>query len=104
MGKIPKRYLKFMEQYPDVGAAYKSLGDAAMRAGPLDEKSRALAKLAISVGARMEGAVHSHTRQSLEAGASAAEVRHVVLLSTTTVGFPNMMTAMSWVDDVLDEA
>jgi alkylhydroperoxidase/carboxymuconolactone decarboxylase family protein YurZ len=29
------------------------------------------------------------------------EIRHVVLLATTTIGFPAMMSAMSWVDDVL---
>jgi len=45
--------------------------------------------------------VHSHTRKALEAGCSPAQVRHAVLLSVTTMGFPNMMAALSWVDDVL---
>jgi alkylhydroperoxidase/carboxymuconolactone decarboxylase family protein YurZ len=53
------------------------------------------------VGARHEGAVHSHTRKALEAGCRPAEIRHAVLLSVTTMGFPNMMAALSWVDDVL---
>jgi alkylhydroperoxidase/carboxymuconolactone decarboxylase family protein YurZ len=48
----------------------------------------------------MEGAVHSHTR-ALEAGCTPGEIRHVVLLATMTIGFPAMMSAMSWVDDVL---
>jgi len=44
--------------------------------------------------------VHSHTRRSLEAGATIDECRHVVLLSLTTIGFPAMMAALSWVEDV----
>ena len=72
-------------------------------AGPLDRKTRELVRLAIVVGARHEGAVHSHTRRALESGATAAEIRHVVLLSVTSMGFPNMMAAMSWVDDVLQQ-
>lgn len=82
--------------------AYHALGEAASQAGSLDAKSRALAKLAVSIGARMEGAVRSHTRKCLEAGATAEEVRHIVLLSTTTIGFPNMMAALAWVDAVLE--
>ncbi len=102
MSKLPKRYLKFFERYPDVGAAYRTLGDAVADAGPLDAKTRALVKLSIAVGARMEGAVHSHARRAVEAGASPEEIRHAVLQATTTLGFPGMMAALSWVDDVLD--
>lgn len=103
MSKLPKRYVAFLETYPEIAQAYKSLGDATTQAGPLDEKTRALIKLAITVGARMEGAAHSHTRKAIEVGCSAEEIRHAVLLSTTTIGFPNMMAAMSWVDDVLNK-
>lgn len=102
MAKLPKRYLKFFERYPNVGAAYRTLGDAVAEAGPLDAKTRALVKLAIAVGARMEGAVHSHARRAIEAGATPDEIRHTVLQATTTVGFPGMMAALSWVDDVLE--
>jgi alkylhydroperoxidase/carboxymuconolactone decarboxylase family protein YurZ len=61
-------------------------------------------KLALAVGARLEGAVHSHTRRAVEAGCSADEIRHVILLSTTTIGFPSMMATFSWVDDVLEKS
>jgi 4-carboxymuconolactone decarboxylase len=69
--------------------------------GALPARYLALAKLAIALGARMEGAVHSHTRRALEAGCTPGEIRHVVLLATTTIGFPAMMSVMSWVEDVL---
>lgn len=100
-GKLPKRFLNFQKTYPEVYQAYRQLGHVASVAGPLDPPTRELVRLAIAVGARHEGAVHSHTRRALEAGCTAKQIRHAVLLSVTTLGFPNMMAAMSWVDDVL---
>src|SRR5687768_7964094 len=90
-GKLPGRYVQFQKRFPAVFHAYDSLGAASAAAGPLDGKTRALVKLAIAVGGQMEGAVHSHTRRAVEAGCSADEIRHVVLLSVTTIGFPTMM-------------
>lgn len=100
---IPKRFQEFTEKYPDVAKSYEQLGDAVHAAGPLDEKTRALIKLGISTGARFEGAVHAHTRKALAAGASAEELRHVVMLSLPTIGLPSMMAAMSWIDDILED-
>jgi alkylhydroperoxidase/carboxymuconolactone decarboxylase family protein YurZ len=38
----------------------------------------------------------------MEAGCTREELLHVALLGTTTMGFPAMMRARSWVLDVLD--
>jgi 4-carboxymuconolactone decarboxylase len=100
---LPRRYLKFQADFPGVFKAYKQLGEAARQAGPLDSRTRELVRLAIAIGSRHEGAVHSHTRRALEAGCTAEEIRHAVLLSVTSMGFPNMMAAMTWVDDVLNQ-
>jgi alkylhydroperoxidase/carboxymuconolactone decarboxylase family protein YurZ len=100
-GKLPGRFVKFQKDYPEVYQAYDALGAATAAAGPLDGKTRALVKLGIAVGGQMEGAVHSHTRRAVEAGCSAEEIRHVVLLATTTLGFPTMMKALSWVEDIV---
>ena len=100
-GKLPGRYLHFQKKHPKVFKAYEALGKATQEAGPLAAQTRALVKLALAVGARLEGAVHSHTRRAVEAGCSAEEIRHVVLLATSTIGFPGMMATLSWVDDVL---
>ncbi|MFA6545998.1 MAG: carboxymuconolactone decarboxylase family protein [Limisphaerales bacterium] len=99
--EIPARYLRFKKDYPKIFRAYAALGAATQEAGPLPRKTRAIAKLAIAVGGRREGAVHSHTRRALEAGCTPDEIRHVALLATTTIGFPAMMSALSWVEDVL---
>lgn len=104
MSKLPKRFNQFVEQYPEIGAAYQSLGNAVADAGPLDEKTRALIKLGISIGAGQEGGAHSQARKALEAGATAEELRHTVLQATTTLGFANMMRGMSWVEDVIEKA
>lgn len=102
-GKLPGRYLQFQKRFPAVFQAYDALGAASAEAGPLDGKTRALVKLAIAVGGQMEGAVHSHTRRAVEAGCSAAEIRHVALLAITTIGFPSMMKTLSWVEDIVGE-
>ena len=102
MPKIPKRFMKFKEDYPAIAEAYEKMGDAVHTAGPLDDKTRALIKLAISTGAGLEGAVHSHTRKALEKGLSKEEIRQTVLLALPTIGLPQMMAAYSWVEDILE--
>jgi len=101
MSKLPKRFTAFLEDYPDIGAAYGDLSNAVGAAGPLDAKTRAFVKLGICIGAGLEGGTHSQARKALEAGATPEELRHAVLQSLTTVGFPTMMRGLSWVEDVL---
>jgi 4-carboxymuconolactone decarboxylase len=100
---LPKIYKHFHEAYPEIFEDYKKLGMSCRNAGPLEEKTQTLVKLGIAVGSNSKGAVMSHTRKAMEAGASAEEIHHVLLLALTTTGFPNMMAAMNWVDTVLEE-
>ena len=102
-GKLPGRFIKFQKNFPEVYKAYDALGAATASAGPLDGKTRALVKLAIAIGGQMEGAVHSHTRRAVEATCTPEEIRHTVLLATTTLGFPTMMKTLSWVEDIIGE-
>lgn len=101
MPRLPKPYEQFREQYAEVWNAYDQLGTAVHAAGPLDAKTRELVKLALAVGAQTEGALHSHTRKALEAGLTPAEIRQVAVLALPTIGFPRMMAALTWIDDVL---
>jgi len=101
MAQLPKPYLSFRKQHPEVAAAHEALGAACAEAGPLDPKTRELVRLGISIGGRLEGAAHSHARRALEAGASAAEIRHVVALAAPTAGFPTTVAAWTWVEEVL---
>lgn len=103
MPQLPKRFEKLNQDYPEVAKAYEALGKAVHTSGSLDEKTRALIKLAISTGAGLEGAVHSHTRKAIELGISKEEIRQTVLLALPTIGLPSTMAVMSWVDDILDK-
>ena len=104
MAKLPRAYEAFRRSYPQIWEVYDQLGGLSHRLGPLNEKTRELVKLAMAMGAKLEGAVHSHTHRAMVAGATPREVRHVVLLGLTTLGFPSMMAALSWVEDVLKKA
>ena len=97
---IPKPYLDMKERFPDLVGSYEALGNACKVAGPLDEKTVAMIKLATSMSAGLEGAAHSHTRKALQAGCTPEELEHVAMLGTPTIGFPSMMRNLSWVRDV----
>ena len=100
-GKLmPKNYQSMARQYPQFAAALDALGKAAATAGPLSEKTCHLVQIGAAAAIRSEGAVHSHTRRALAAGATREEVEHAVLAATSTIGFPNAMAALSWINDV----
>lgn len=101
MARLPKAYENFKRAYPKIWKAYDRLGAAVHDSGPLNKKNRELLKVGMAIGARLEGAVHSHTRRALEAGATAQEIYHVVLLGLTTLGFPHTIAALTWVEDDL---
>jgi len=103
MNKLPERFQKFQKDFPEVAKAYEELGTSVHNCGPLDEKLRALIKLAISTGAGMEGAVHSHTRKALDAKCRSDEIKQTVMLALPTIGFPATMAAMSWVEDIIEK-
>jgi AhpD family alkylhydroperoxidase len=103
MNKVPvKRYQLLQKRYPDMMNALEALGAATTAAGPLDERTSQLIQLGAAAATRSEGAVHSHTRRALKAGASPDDVRHALVLLTSTIGFPNVVAALSWADDILD--
>ncbi len=101
MKELPGRYRDFRRQFPAISGAYDELGRMIAETGPLDEKHSQLIKLGMAVASGQEGAVHSHARRALDAGAKPEEIRQVALLGLTTVGFPRMMAGMSWIEDVL---
>jgi alkylhydroperoxidase/carboxymuconolactone decarboxylase family protein YurZ len=103
MSDLPTPFTNIRNEYPEVADAYEALGDAIHRAGPLDDKTRQLVKLALAIGARLEGATHSHSRRALEMGITPEEIKHVVLLAATTLGFPTTVAAYTWISDMLDK-
>ena len=98
---LPAPFTAIRHRYPALCSAYDALGEQARQAGPLDAKTHALVKLGLALGARLEGASHALVRRALDAGCAPGEIRHVAVLAVTTLGFPAMMTALGWVEDVL---
>jgi len=99
--KLPGHYRRLLETYPDYMKALNELGQVVQRQGPLDAKTGQLVQLAAAVALGSEGAVHSHTRRALAAGAGPEEIRQALLLLTSTLGFPRVSAALSWAEDVL---
>jgi 4-carboxymuconolactone decarboxylase len=103
MNYLPDIYKEFQQKFPEVARAYDELAGKCHDWGPLDEKARRLVKLGVAMGLNSEGAVRSHARRALEEGITADELRHAVLLAFTTTGFPTMIAAMKWVDEVIEK-
>ena len=96
---LPKTYENFSEKFPEVLKNYQELGKSCREAGPLEEKCQDLIKLGIAVGANSRGSVMSSVRKALASGATPEEI----ILSLTTTGFPNMIAALGWVNEVLEK-
>ncbi|MFO7593348.1 MAG: carboxymuconolactone decarboxylase family protein [Pseudomonadota bacterium] len=99
----PEHYRNQKNRYPELFKAFESLGETLKQQGPIEAKTAHLIQLAAAATLRSEGAVHSHTRRALDAGATADEIRHALLLLTTTIGFPGVMAAMDWAEDVIEK-
>jgi AhpD family alkylhydroperoxidase len=97
----PSHYERLRAEYPDVFAAVEQLGTAVGNTGPLDARTAHLVQLAAAAAIHSEGAVHSHTRRALAAGATEAQIRHALVALISTIGFPTVTAALSWVDDVI---
>ena len=99
----PGWYSFIRENHGKFISALEQLGEVLRQEGPLDEKTSHLIQLAAAAAIRSEGAVPSHVRRALKAGAKPEEIYHSVILLTSTIGFPNTSAAMSWVYDILGE-
>lgn len=100
----PSSYGKMHERHPRIMASYEAFNDACKAAGPLDERSVSLVKLAVSMGAGLDGAARSHARKALEAGCTREELSQVALLCAPTLGFPFMMRAYKTLLEIIGES
>lgn len=98
--KPPRNYLDLKDRHAEVIDAVEALGQAVRRAGPIDPKTAHLIQLAAAAAIRSEGSVHSHARRALDAGATPEEVRHALILLTSTIGFPTVAASLTWAADV----
>ena len=100
--KGPKHYRRLQKRFPEVLDAVQNLGTTIRKAGPLDNKTSELIQLGVAAATGSVGAVNSHTKRALQAGASEEELQHALILLISTIGFPKVAAALAWVGDVLD--
>ncbi len=99
--QLPETFQGLGQRHSVLLDAVESLGRAAKPSGPIDEKTAQLIQLAAAAAIRSEGAVHSHVRRALQAGSTAEEIEHAIVLLTSTIGFPGVAAPLSWVDDIV---
>jgi alkylhydroperoxidase/carboxymuconolactone decarboxylase family protein YurZ len=97
--KVPPFTRDFRKSHPEVWEAFNEFAGRCHEAGPLDEKSRRLVKVALCLGAGIEGGTHSAVRNALRGGVTQAELEHIAVLAITTLGFPAAMRGLTWVTD-----
>jgi alkylhydroperoxidase/carboxymuconolactone decarboxylase family protein YurZ len=97
---LPSGASRVAQTYPAVWTAFAALGQACSEAGPIEGHTLRLVKLALAIGALSEGAVHSHTRRALAEGVSTDELKQVALLTIPTLGFPQGVKALTWIEDI----
>jgi alkylhydroperoxidase/carboxymuconolactone decarboxylase family protein YurZ len=94
-------YLNLKKRHEELITAVEALAQAARKSGPLDEKSVHLVQLAAAAALMSHGSTRSHTIRALEAGAKPEEVRHAVIVLTSTIGFPLVAAALETVDEAI---
>jgi alkylhydroperoxidase/carboxymuconolactone decarboxylase family protein YurZ len=97
--ELPQQVERIEVKYPQVWQAFMELGDSCHNAGPLDEKTRRLVKVALAIAAGLEGGTHSAVRNAKSAGITIEEMNHVAILSITTLGLPAAMRGLTWIND-----
>lgn len=95
MHHISEHLKYFQDKHPEIYEAYAAYGKKIHEAGgPLDHKQRALIKVAISATNSRNNALRTHINKALQAGCTADEIEHTILLTAPSVGFPCMMESL----------
>lgn len=103
MDFIFEHFKHLRETHKDLYEAYDEYGKQVYNAGPLDDKTKALIKVAVSSTAKQPYAIKSQIRKARRQGCSWEEIEHAILLIAPTVGFPTMMEALISLREELGE-
>jgi 4-carboxymuconolactone decarboxylase len=103
MSQFTRNYSWLESNFGKAIQAHQEFGKALREAGPLDEKTAQLVQLAGAAANRSEGAVHSHVKRALQAGAQPGEIYHTLLLLASTIGFPAIAAALSWAREMVEK-
>lgn len=98
---LPDIFKKFVERNREISEALLKVGELCSQAGPIDNVTQHLIQMGIAIGANSQGGVRSHARRALDAGATKEQLLQTVLLSATIVGFPAMIAAYGWLEELI---
>ncbi len=96
MTEYPENYTWLMSNFKEVMETHQGLGKELLNAGPISEKNAQLIQLAAAAASGSQGAVNSHIKRALKAGAQPEEIYHTLVLLISTIGFPATAAALSW--------
>jgi len=102
MTHYTNNYSWLTEKFSKVMENHQEFGKTLREAGPVNEKDANLIQLGAAAAIKAEGAVHSHVRRALDAGATQEEIYHAIILLTSTIGFPAAAAALSWARDIVE--
>jgi len=103
MSEFPHTYNWLASKFEKVIDVHQQFGKELQKAGPLNDKTGQLIKLAGAAAFNSKGAVRSHCRQALEADATPDEIYHTLILLVSTIGFPRVASALSWAKNVIEK-
>ncbi|MGI5998197.1 MAG: carboxymuconolactone decarboxylase family protein [Lutispora sp.] len=102
---VIEKNLKYLtDKHGDIYKAYENYGKLVHeKGGPLDEKTRWLIKVALSVDCQYPYALRTHIQKALKSGCTKEEIEHAMLLVAPTCGFPKMMQGLLILRHILGE-
>lgn len=95
IAEISSNTAKMRADIPDVMRGFGAMAQAAGKAGALDEKTKELIAMALSVGARCDPCIGFHAKALVKYGASRAEVQEMLGMCVYMGGGPSLMYAAS---------
>jgi len=85
--ELPKKYKDISKRYKKLITAVENLGKTTRAIGPIGKKNSHLIQLAAAAAC----------------GAKKSEIYHAIILLTSTIGFPGVVAAISWADDIIEK-
>lgn len=95
IASISANTAKMRKDIPDVMAGFGALAGAASKGGVLDEKTKELIAMALSVASRCDPCLGFHAKALVKLGATRAEVQEMLGMCVYMGGGPSLMYAAS---------
>jgi len=90
---------KFLENCPEVGAAYMDLFKSVMKAPALDKKTKQLILIAVMAVQGYRPGVEAHVPQAVKAGATREEIVEALVLTIPVAGINGVLDTLTAVLD-----